>query len=158
MIQPVAAGRLFSVYGSQLSSDFQSQEQEVIARLERTRQTMLSLQAVIQRVRSDGSRPGAAREDQGQLQGQLKTAQDEYNAARSALAELRSGTRAQAGAREKKQSPVSNTYLERRSFAREFPDDAQRLRAYQIYDRAGNKTVFSSSYLQFLGTTVDMRI
>lgn len=152
MIQPVAEGRLFSVYSASNSSDFQSQEQNAIAELERTRKAMLALQAGIQRSRADGAAQGDG------LQEQLKAAQNDYNAARSSLANLRSEKRAQATDGQKKQSVSINTYLERRSFAREFPDDAQSLKSYQIYDRVGNKTVFSSSALQFIGSTIDVRI
>jgi hypothetical protein len=152
MIQPVAAGKLFSVYSASGSSDFASQEQKAIAELERTRKAMLALQAGIQRSRAEGQG------DANGLSEQLKTAQNDYNAARSTLASLRSGRRAENVDEQKKQTPSLNTYLERRSFAREFPDDAQMLKSYQIYDRSGNKTVFSSSYLQFLGSTVDVRI
>lgn len=158
MIQPVASGKLFQVYGSSASYDFQSQEQQAIAELERTRRAMLVLQAKIQRTRADSERFGESQGDVGQLQGQLQSAQQEYNTARSSLAELRTQQRTETTPTEQKTSYSANSYLEKRAFARAFPDDAQAIRSYQIYDRQGEKTVFSSSYLQFVGTTVDVRV
>lgn len=158
MIQPVASGKLFQVYSSSVSYDFQSQEQGAIAELERTRRAMLVLQAKIQQTRADSERFGESQGDVGQLQGQLKSAQKEYNSARSALADLRSQKRTDASTTEQRQPYSANAYLEKRSFARTFPDDAQAIRSYQIYDKKGEKTVFSSSYLQFVGTAIDVRV
>lgn len=158
MIQPVASGKLFQVYSSSVSYDFQSQEQQAIAELERTRRAMLVLQSKIQRTRADSERFGESQGDVGQLQGQLQSAQQEYNSARSTLADVRSQKRTEASNSEQKSSYSANAYLEKRAFARAFPDDAQAIRSYQIYDRQGEKRVFSSSFLQFVGTTVDARV
>ncbi len=157
MIRPVASGRLFSVYGLSGSRDTTSQEQGAIARLEETRRSMLSIQSKLYKTRAETEQFGESQGDPAQLQEQLRSARQEYDSARTALADLRARRQEQTPQERRLAVPLQS-YLEKRAFAREFPDDAQRLKAYQIYDNSGNKTVFSSSRLEFLGATVDMRV
>ena len=157
MIRPVASGRLFSVYGLTGSRDKDSQEQEAIARLEETRRSMLAIQTKLHRTRADSERFGESQGDPAQIQEQLRSARREYDTARTALAELRARQQEQQP-QERRQSVPLQSYLEQRAFARDFPDDAQRLKTYQIYDNTGNKTVFSASSLEFLGATLDVHV
>lgn len=155
MIRPVASGRLFSVYGLSASRDTNSQEQEAIARLETTRRSMLSVQTKLYNTRADSERFGESQGDPVQLQDQLRAARQDYDSARAALAELRSKQQSEPVAERRPSVPLQS-YLEQRAFAREFPDDAQRLKSYQIYDNSGSKTVFAVSSLDFIGTTLDV--
>ncbi len=157
MIRPVASGRLFSVYSRSGSRDTNSQEQEAIARLEDTRRSMLTVQSRLYKTRAETEKFGESQGNPAQLQDELRSARQEYDSARTALADLRA-RRQESTPQERRQTLPLQSYLEKRAFAREFPDDAQRLRSYQIYDNSGNKTVFSSSSLEFIGATVDMRI
>lgn len=158
MIRPVASGRLFSVYNSS-SSETDTQEQDAIARLESARRAMLIVQTKLNKTRAENGGIADTESDPTQLQGELRSTREQYDEARAALAELRSRRQGSASKRatEHGQMPLQS-YLEKRAFAREFPDDAQRLRTYQIYNNRGDKTVFSASSLEFIGSTVDMRI
>lgn len=159
-IQPIAAGRLFQTYRTESSANFYGQEQIAIANVDSKRASVLTIQAKIQQTKSDTVKFGESQGDVSALQSQLEAARKEYQTSRADLAQVRATQRNAASDPQKNQlrPSITSNFLEKRVFARDFPSDAKTLKTYQYYNNRGAVQTFSTSSLQFVGTTIDKKV
>jgi len=124
---------------STILSDYKpSAEEKIIGEMERARAELTGMEA-----------------DSLHNNERFKNAKTRFGALREELATLRSKNTEASKQHTNRRQPLTS-YLEKRLFESEFPDDAQRLKTYQIYTSKARKENLSFTSLEYLGTNVDV--